>query len=812
MNIRSLGLRQVAAGLILALGIALQSAPAAADPAVQVLDRVFTYNAGAVLNMAFGNASRPPDFTNLGLSASSISTCTLTPVDGLYCLDGKVLRNWPNPLAPAVHSDVLNCSDNALALDTAAGCTAMTVDRSGGIWLAGKKRLPSNWPARPSWIPDDIWVALQTWFKPYSLVKLVRKTAACPDASWATTVGGAYCAKEFYSGRFLISNLAVVDGDKAANFRPVPGGAPQGGVLAIEDLRNVLFFPDAQAAQPITISSGWSTSLKFGELLQDVTLLQLPGSGAKQNFVLATTTAGRVLSKNTATGALPVQVFNIPAERLPASAKCSTAIPVYGVRASPTADIVFVTDRAYCQVAALIPNSSTFTALVNLQQGGVDLTLSTKDSSGTFPVIGLTVAPGTGIDLRDCKLECSIINDKDGNPAAQLSGIQLQDGSSFTVTVFQVQDIPDCRYAFMQDFPPAKRALCASTPGVVINPDGTVATINPDGTSTPSFPSVAQLLNVTPLLPADVTISFDNSGVAPKGLPRLLISRQYRGQARNHFLFEALFVVPAPGVHYQGVFNGEYNVPALEGLTSSLGCSPPPPVLDPTQPHPVPPNLLAWDVTTAVSETYVSISGKYIDSLANSGCGSVKGEYSRMSLLPYDLEIAPDTYGPTVESTTPVLTTNNDAVFGRLVGSLISDLGYVFQELACKPVDNPGAAAPLSPDMCVRTGFNNAPDANASDQLYWIGEKFRRCMVGAFQNVNDDREQPVDQQDRGYCDAIRERFTQFQQALPALTPPQDIANRVGELKSRVDIIRHIYETRFLPSVPDTGFQSEPHDD
>ena len=253
-----------------------------------------------------------------------------------------------------------------------------------------------------------------------------------------------------------------------------------------------MFFPDTQAAQPVTISGGWSTSLKFGELLQDVTLLQLPpviAGGAKQNHVLATTTQGRVLSKNTATGTLPTQVFNIPTERKPGSAKCSNATPVYGVHSSATGAIVFITDRAYCQVAALVPNAANFTALVNLQDGGTDFTLSTKDSSGTFPIIGLTVAPGTGIDLRNCSLNCAIINDANGNPAAQLSGIKLAEGSAFTATVYQVQDIPDCRYAFMADFPLPKRALCASTPGVVINPDGSAATINPTtGVSTPNFP------------------------------------------------------------------------------------------------------------------------------------------------------------------------------------------------------------------------------------------------------------------------------------------------------------------------------------
>ena len=120
MNIRSLTIKQAAAALFLILAAALQAAPAAAAEAgaTQVLDRVFTYNAGGVLNMAFGNADRPPDFTNLGLGGAAISTCTLTATDGLYCLDGKILRKWPNPLVPSMHSDVLNCADNALGLDT----------------------------------------------------------------------------------------------------------------------------------------------------------------------------------------------------------------------------------------------------------------------------------------------------------------------------------------------------------------------------------------------------------------------------------------------------------------------------------------------------------------------------------------------------------------------------------------------------------------------------------------------------------------------------------------------------------------------
>ena len=42
---------------------------------------------------------------------------------------------------------------------------------------------------------------------------------------------------------------------------------------------------------------------------------------------------------------------------------------------SPTTGIVYVSDRNYCQVLALEPDSTNFTTLVNLQDGAQDLTL-----------------------------------------------------------------------------------------------------------------------------------------------------------------------------------------------------------------------------------------------------------------------------------------------------------------------------------------------------------------------------------------------------------------------------------------------------
>jgi hypothetical protein len=827
MNFQGLTFKRAAAGAAFLVGLTLQALPAAAADAQQVLDRVYTYNAGAVLNMAFGNASRPPDFTKLGVSANGISTCTLTSVDGLWCLDGQNLKKWANPLALApVGNTILNCTDAVLGFDATVtpSCTGMTVDESGGIWLAGKKRLPNNWPARPWWIPEATWIALQTWFSPYSLVKVVAKTnGACPAGSgWQAIAGRPYCAKEMYSGRFLVTQLS-----------PAESGG-QSGVVGIEDFRNILFFPDNSAApQPVTLSGGWNTGLKFGEVLDDVTVLKHAG----QSFVIATTNSGRVLAKNAASVTPPFQVFNIPADRAPGLAKCSNA-GKFGVRASPTADIVFVTDRAYCQALALVPNASNFASLVHLKwtrQGAngpitSDLTLSTRDQGiGTFPVIGLTVAPGTGFDFADCGVgeTCGIVNGPDGKPAAKLYDVQLAPGSPSSATVFQVKNLPDCRYAFMEGF--TQRALCASKVGVVVNPGGGFATIDANtGASTPWFPPSAQVLNVTPLLPLDVTSNFDDSGVPPLGLPPLLISPRYRAQSRNHFLFDAIFIKPAPGAQFQGVLGAEYDVPALEGGApgSSLGCPivpPDAPPLDPSVPHGTPSiaDLLKWDVITAVSETWISVPSvtpqkSFIDSLANVGCGSVKGSYGRLSLLPYNMEIAPDTYGPTQASNTPVLTTGNDAVFLRLADSLINDLTYVYFELACKAVDNPAGGAPLSDYYC--NPANATPPQHFGpypiDELFWIREKFNRCMVGAFDSLEHDQSlliTPVsgDYRNRPYCIAFLERLDSFVATLPATSPLNDKANRVGELKARVNILRNLHKTKVLPSIPDSGFQSEP---
>ena len=139
-------------------------------------------------------------------------------------------------------------------------------------------------------------------------------------------------------------------------------------------------------------------------------------------------------------------------------------------------------------------------------------------------------------------------------------------------TVFQVKDIPDCRYAAEPTFPSAKRTVCAQRANVVIDPNDQAVGINAiTGALATSFPVAALRLNVTPLLPDDVVLAFNASGLRQDGLPPLLISRHYRAQPRTNYVFESLFVLPQPNVRYVNTLLSEFDVPALEGTSSKPG-------------------------------------------------------------------------------------------------------------------------------------------------------------------------------------------------------------------------------------------------
>jgi hypothetical protein len=718
----------------------------------QVLDRVVAFNATTVLEMPFDDANRTQDFFNTGIVGTNFVECKLTAIDGLFCLDGKVLRRWPNTAEPGTFINELSCNDAALGLDgkKTDTCTGMTVSLAGDIFLAGRKGTT------------------------FSLIKVIAKPSSGCPSGWSGLSGGRYCAREQYAGRPQLIDIDPIDGDVGAAFKPCPTCAMQSGVLGLEEKKTVVFFPDPKptnTTSPIVIASGQAWGLNGNEQLLGSALMQIPDGSAFQNFVLVTTTNGRILAKRTDAPGSVFQVFSIPVERQPSSIQCNFDAQNYGIRTSTKSGRIYLTDRNFCQVVALVPNGLPFTTLVNAGDTE-DLTLSTADTSGTYPPIGPTLAPGISIDLRDCSVNCTIVEDETGTPAASFLAVKLNTGSNSNATAFLVKGIPDCRYADDPAFPPEMQQTCTNAVGAVVDPDNV-------------GDPAAQLLNVTPLLPAEILKLFDTSGVPPAGLPKLLISRQYRAQKRTDFIFEAFFFVTEPGVHFVDNFTAEFDVPILEGVPASLGCVP-----DPG-------NLIAWDVMTNVSELYRSTDingdnlGDYVDTLTNVGCRNpTKTQQTRISLLPYNLEINPDTYGPTFLSPVKSVTLGNDAVFARLVQNLYDDLEFVRRELACKLADAPSGQPPISASVC-----NTLASKWANGKI-----KLDKCINAAFQ----PKQSTADEN----CQSFVSQLTNYRSSIPATTPTRDIANRVGELKMRVDVIRHVYDTRMLPSMTTAGFCRE----
>ncbi len=114
------------------------------------------------------------------------------------------------------------------------------------------------------------------------------------------------------------------------------------------------------------------------------------------------------------------------------------------------------------------------------------------------------------------------------------------------------------------------------------------------------------------------------------------------------------------------------------------------------------------------------------------------------------------------------------------------------RELACKQVDSLpiGGPAPLSATVC-----------NSLASKWQNGKvKLDKCIDAAFdpkQSLGDEN-----------CQSFVTQLTNYRGSLPATTSASDVANRLGELKVRVDVIRHVFDTRFLPSIPAAGFCRE----
>ena len=753
--------------------LALATPAVGQELAVQTLDRVEVNSVGSVLEMAFSDPRRMKDFTDTGIAGSAFRSCSLTAIAGLYCLDGRVVRNWRSTADPSASTTVVDCTDPVLRLDArhATPCTALTAESSGTLWLAGKGN-----------------------GKSHSLIRVVSRTdsGTCPAGFAALALTDA-CADEVVGGRPLLVDLVSIDGETADAF--VHGS----GLLALEERKAAVFYPTA--GTPIVVADGKQAwGLQGNEELLSVALLQVPdGLDTTRSYVLATTSSGRILSIDVTGGAGATQVFDLHAERNPVSAQCSFAEPMYGIRASGQSGLVYVTDRQFCQVLALQPvvNQGVFAGLENAREpvfdpagnpaGFRDLTLATADGPSTvFPPEGPTVAPGIAIDLDDCAGSCALVLGADGKPAATLSNVVLASQES-GLTLFQVQNIPDCRYA-----PQPCRDLLGVQDlvqaGVIVDPQ---ATGDP----------AAQLLNVTPLLPREITDLFAGEG----GLPDLLVSRQYRGQKASGFFFDAFFGVTEDGVVFRDNFQGEFDVAALAG--AELGCSlnlpPESPLFTENAGQPnARIGTLEWDVLTSVSERVPTFTDpvlgpgpQFVDTLVNNDCGSSRSIGTRWSLKPYNLEITPCTWNGDTgdvwasDGSCPVGGPEipDDAVFAKLVLALYDDLHAALNQLACADVDG-GGAPPLSASSCSTL---NAAWLNGKDKL-------DKCWSATQQPKTSAGDQN--------CQAFVSQFTSFSNSLAAASGPgADPANRRGELRARVETLMHVYEERFVPSIPAGAF-------
>jgi hypothetical protein len=340
--------------------------------------------------------------------------------------------------------------------------------------------------------------------------------------------------------------------------------------------------------------------------------------------------------------------------------------------------------------------------------------------------------------------------------------------------------VPDCRYiprTCLDLLPPAgdTPATDNAARAELINL-GVIKSLDPTGPN--KLHPATQLFDVTRLFSTEITTLFDSSGVPPNGLPPLWIDSRWKAQLAKDHLIHGFFFKTDSGIMFTDVFEGLIDVSVLTG--DELGC-----VADPD-------DLMAWDVVATGSEVAKSVGGRHVDTIINTGCiNPTKVSGTRLSLYSI-LEMTRDTYGPTIKSSKPLVTVNNDAVFARLVQSLWKDLGEIRANYACKQVDPvpTGGQAPLAPALC----------KTLASLWSQTDRKVKACIDETFK--------PITGIALGICEQARKYVDGFQAALPATTTRPDPYNRLSELHGRVEAFKHVWDTRFLQSIDVAGFCRE----
>lgn len=663
--------------ILVVLGIGasgIATVVSAQETASQVLDRVNAVSPKAVLDMAFDDPAQPLPFetppeitTNRGFTS-----CQLTAKRGLLCLDqnlngapGRFVRRWDPVFKDSeVGNPYFSCEDLP-GVDTsknAETCTGITADDNGAVVVAGKRK------------------------GGYNLIKVAPK-ADLPNQTcgvWYPLSGTDLCYKVLLPrDRPLLVDVTYAE-------LTFPGDIKCTGIIGLENRTTLMFFTDVDSDKndracaidfaETVIADRRAWSLGRDEVLQGATTLK---TGNGDSFGLVISNLGRVLAQKTnATGvSFPVPIFRTHGSESPVAytgiaalrdsrasgtttygavpEQCDATSQQFGIRTSTKSGRVYATDKNFCEASALVPSGDTlssdganFEGLKIVDFGGWDLVLATTTQpSGTaYPTLGPTLAPGISIDLSKCASAdgCTLVAKENGQRAATLSNVNVVSKSKGMI-VFQIQDMPDCRW-----IPLAQRPTeCADAVS---------------GGATPE----TQYLNITPLLPKEVTDQFP-----PNSLPPMYISPQYRAAAAESFYFEAFFGVTQTGVVFQDVFSLEFAVGELTASGNELGCDPSPALQTPVK------DLLNWDIAVTVSEKVevVSAAGKrHADILVNNGCGSTAAGGGRWSAYPYNLELTPNVYHPLLANGAP-----RDDYFAHLVVELFFDLEDARGQTACQP-------------------------------------------------------------------------------------------------------------------------------
>lgn len=761
-----------------------QAAPA--EFSEQRLDRVDVIEARGASNVAIDidvqSVSKPwvaMDYA--AVSGMHFTACENTATRGMYCLDGNSIRHWPNPdkkppLEPVDGRELFDCSNAAFAFDRISLCTGFAVDLDGNFWLAGRR----GWKA--------------------SLVKVVA--GACPstpadtaDSRWTafTTTAGSFCAREYAAGRaLLLTDLEVVDGDTATAF---PRSLGHGGVIGIEDARVATFFPDAPQATPVTLIASKAVKWSFLETLQSVTLLQKPLPSDSRNWLLAVTSAGRLLSREIPWNAASTPVVNHSAPGGPidlVSRYSCGLLARYDIRASATTRSTYVSDRRGGRLLSLQSNVATVQAGAPLAFTSQAEIASIRPASSqvatlSVPPEGVSVAPGVEVDLRaDCGFdaggqprECGIVPDG-GDPnfaaAASLKGVRIDDGTPGGLTVFQIQNIPDCRYlSFVAQPAECKNGAIVTAAGRVIDDPNDPQEYTPAG-----FPLKPEslFLNVAPLMPPEVTKVVT--------LPRMLISPRYRALSDTN-TFDALFGVTDEGVRFRETFVGNFH---LDDLIPGrkLGCGGER-MIDAVNGPPL-------DIVLTISERYTTVGGlpgggrQHADMLVNTfGCDPTDPPVAgtRWSLYAYGLQLAAER-GPDTHHKGGSVVRYPDTIFAKLALSLFHDLGATIDDYLCFDRDG-GSGAPVSATTCSSL---RASWANTNDKL-------AKCIESSVK--------PMHSSGIRTCNAFETHYASFAALVNGLVRAEgssDVANRVGEAKARLEVFRYVYDTQFKPSIPARG--------